>query len=57
MARIDYMTHYHDSVLQRRRKMFLIRGAGLLNVLREAQMCGRSPNWVGGPGACPPEIF
>ena len=28
---------YHK---QGRRKMFLIRGAGLLNVLREVQMCG-----------------
>ena len=26
--------------LQRCRKMFLIRGAGLLNVLHEVQMCG-----------------
>ena len=33
-----------------RRKMFLIRGAGLVNVLREAQICGRSPNWLGGSG-------
>ena len=44
-------------VLQRRRKMFLIRGAGLLNVLREAQMCGRSPNWLGGSGGMPPGNF
>ena len=43
---------------QRRRKMFLIRGAGLLNVLREAQMCGRSPNWLGGYEGMPPrKIF
>ena len=39
---------------QQRRKLFLIRGLGLLNVLREAQMCGRSPNWLGGSRACPP---
>ena len=37
--------------------MFLIRGAGLLNVLREAQMCGRSPNWLGGSGGMLPRKF
>ena len=42
---------------QRRRKMFLIRGAGVLDVLRKAQMCGRSPHWLGGPGACSPGKF
>ena len=42
---------------QGRRKMFLIRGAGLLNVLCEVQMCGQSPNWLGGPGACPSGKF
>ena len=39
---------------QGHRKMFLIRGAGLVNVLREAQLCGRSPNWLGGSGGMPP---
>ena len=41
--------------IQGHRKMFLIRGAGLLNVLREAQMCGQSPNWLGGSGGIPPQ--
>ena len=43
--------------VQGRRKTFLIRGAGLLNDLCEAQMCGQSQNWLEGPGACPPENF
>ena len=38
---------------QRRRKMFLIRGAGLLDVLRKAHMCGRSLHWLGGAGGMP----
>ena len=38
--------------------MFLIRGAGLLNVLREAQKCRQRPNWLGGAGGMlPREIF
>ena len=48
---------FGNAEVQGRRKMFLIRGAGLLNVLCEAQMCGQSPNWLGGRGACPPENF
>ena len=44
-------------IRQRRRKMFLIRGAGLLDVLRKAQMCGPSPQWVGGSGGMPPGKF
>ena len=39
---------------QGHRKMFLIRGAGLLNVLCGVQMCGQSPNWLGGSGGMPP---
>ena len=45
---------YH---IQRRRKMFLIRGAGLLDVLHKAQMCGQSLHWLGGSGGMLPEKF
>ena len=34
--------------------MFLIRGAGLLNVMREAQIAGKARTGKGGPGACSP---
>ena len=37
--------------------MFLIRGAGVVDVLRKAQMCRQNPQWLGGPGACPLENF
>ena len=37
--------------------MFLIRGAGLLDVLHKVQMCGQSPHWLGGLGACSPGKF
>ena len=38
--------------------MFLIRGAGLLDVLCKVRMCGRSPHWLGGSGGMLPlKIF
>ena len=44
--------------VQRRRKIFLVRGAGLLNVLREAQKCRQRLNWLGWSGGMAPrKIF
>ena len=40
-------------LIQRCRKMFLIKGAGLLDVLCKAQMCRRSLHWLGGSRGMP----
>ena len=37
--------------------MFLIREAGLRDVLRKAQMCERTPHWQGGSGGMLPGNF
>ena len=48
---------HEEDMMHGRRKMFLMRGAGLLNVLREVQMCGQSPNLLGESGGMPPGNF
>ena len=55
----DFNTHIGSLVdIQGHRKMFLIRGAGMLNVLCKAQMCRQIPNWLGGSrGMVPRKIL